>query len=53
MSKYLVQLIVDTEASEIESSAPAVEEFVKASIHEAACIDHDQIYVMNASRLED
>lgn len=52
MSQYIMEVIVDTEAAEIEGSRDAAEEFIKSAIHESACIDKDQAWVYEAREVE-
>jgi hypothetical protein len=53
MSKYIMEVTVDTEAAEIEDSRDAAYELVRSAIKDAACLDGDQVYVFEARELED
>jgi hypothetical protein len=53
MSKYIMEVTVDTEAAEIDDTREAAYELVRSAINEAACLDSDQVFVFEARELED
>ena len=52
MSKYIVELSIDTEAAEIEDSREAVDELIRSAIRGAAQLDADQVFVFESRELE-